>query len=179
MDENNTTNDKHSIPLFEIFSTKPRENGNGFGWITLETAKSPHIKTMNMQTRRFCERRFACHLPGTWSKIQLEDHLDQKARQTTSLQAASYIAYECSHALGPDSEHPQAVQVEVIVPSKQRRRFRRGTLLRWLGESVHPEVEHLEAEPIHPGRIKPFTSHEPSSNSTPRRRGRSPPMAKA
>ena len=48
----------------------------------------------------------------------------------------------------------------MIVRSKQRRRFRRGTLLGWLGESVRPEVEHLEAEPIHSGRNKPFTSHE-------------------
>ena len=39
---------------------------------------------------------------------------------------------------------------KMIVHSKQRRRFRRGTLLGWLGESVHPEVEHLEAEPIQP-----------------------------
>ena len=62
--------------------------------------------------------------------------------------------------LEPDSEHRRAVQVEMIVHSKQRRLFRRGTLQGWLGESVHPEVEHLEAEPIHPGRNKPFTSHE-------------------
>ena len=31
---------------------------------------------------------------------------------------------------------------------------------RWLGVYVHPEVEHLEAEPIRPGRNKQFTSHE-------------------
>ena len=48
----------------------------------------------------------------------------------------------------------------MIVHSTQWRRFRRGTLLGWLDESVHPEVEHLEAEPIHPGRKKPLTSHE-------------------
>ena len=77
---------------------------------------------------------------------KFEDVLeDQKTRQTTSLQAASYIAFACSDALGPDSENRRPVQVE---------------MLGWLGESVHPEVEHLEAEPIHPGRNKPFTSHE-------------------
>ena len=37
---------------------------------------------------------------------KFEDVLeDQKTRQTTSLQAASYIAYACTDALGPDSEH--------------------------------------------------------------------------
>ena len=51
-------------------------------------------------------------------------------------------------------------QVEMIVHSKQRRRFRRETLLGWLGESVHPEIEHLESKPIRPGSNKPFTSHE-------------------
>ena len=62
------------------------------------------------------------------------------ARSPTSLQAVSYIAYACSDALGPDSEHRRAVQVSMIVYSKQRRRFRpwRGTLLGWLGESFHP-----------------------------------------
>ena len=44
-EEKNTTNDKHSIPLFEIFSRKPREDGRwmvkGFGWITFKTAENP------------------------------------------------------------------------------------------------------------------------------------------
>ena len=107
--ENNTTNDTHRIPLFEIFSTKPCENGqwtvNGFGWITSETATNPHIKTMNMQASGFL--RATVRLPPG---KKLEDVLeDQNTRQTTSMQAASYIAYSRSDALGPDSEHRRAV----------------------------------------------------------------------
>ena len=101
---------------------------------------------------------FACDgLLTTWSKIQ---RCAGRPKDTPGNVVASCILFACSDALGPDSEHRRAVQVEMIVHSKQRRRFRRETLLGWLGESVHPEVEHLEAEPIHPGRNKPFTSHE-------------------
>ena len=84
---------------------------------------------------------------------KFEDVLEvQKTRQTTSLQAASYIAYACSDASRPDSEHRRPVQVAMIARSKQRRRFRRGAPLGWLGESARPEVEYLAAGPIRPGR---------------------------
>ena len=88
-----------------------------------EIAKKLHIKAMNMQTKAFCAT------VGLPFSRKFEDVLkDQKTRQT-SLQAASYIAYACSNALGPDSKHraARAVQVEMLVHSKQRRRFRRGT----------------------------------------------------
>ena len=101
---------------------------NGFGWIMLETAKNPHIKTMNI-----CKHVTAWFLRAT-ARLppgpKCEDVLyEQKTRQTTSLQAASYVAYACSYALGPDSEQRCAVQLEMIVHSKQRRRFRWRTLL--------------------------------------------------
>ena len=100
---------------------------------------------------------FACDgLLTTWSKIQ---RCAGRPKDTPGNVVASCILFACSDALGPDSEHRRAVQVEMIVHSKQWRRFRRETLLGWLGESVHPEVEHLEAESIHPGRNKPFTLH--------------------
>ena len=79
---------------------------------------------------------------------------DREQRQATSLQAASYIAYACS----PHSDRPGTMQVEMLVHAKASKNIRRGTLLGWLADSVH--VEHLEAEPIHPGRNRPFTSHE-------------------
>ena len=100
-----------------------------------------------MQTRGFLRARVRFKLPPG---RKFEDVLeDQKTRQTTSMQAVSY-------------QHLHTVQVEIIVHSKQRRSFRRGTLSGWLGESVHLEVEHLEAKPIRPGpgHNKPFTSHE-------------------
>ena len=115
---------------------------------------NPHIKTMNMQARGFCARRFACHLVE-YSKMCLETKRHARQRRCKLRRCKLH-----TYALGPDSEHWRAVQVEMIVHYKQRRRFRRGTLLGWLGESVHSEVEHLEAEPIKAGCNKPFTSHE-------------------
>ena len=75
-------------------------------------------------------------------------------RRVTSLQAATYIAYACS----PESERPNTVQVEMLVHAKASKNIRRGVLVRWLADSI--QVEHVEAEPIHPGRNRPFTSHE-------------------
>ena len=124
-------------PLFEIFSTKQWKNGwwmvNRFGWIMLETAKNPHIKTINMQARVFaCD----CSL-ATWSKIR---RCAGSPKDTPDNVVASCVFYSIRmlRSLGPDSEHWCPVQVEMIVHSKQLCHFRRRTLLGWLGESVHP-----------------------------------------
>ena len=113
----------------------------------LETAKNPHIKTINMQARVFaCD----CSL-ATWSKIR---RCAGSPKDTPDNVVASCVFYSIRmlRSLGPDSEHWCPVQVEMIVHSKQLCHFRRRTLLGWLDESVHPQVEPLEAELIHPGR---------------------------
>ena len=96
--------------------------------------------------------------------------------QTTSLQAASYIAYACSDALGPDSEqraHCRAVQVEMHVHSKQLRRFRRGT-----DGYVNLSTPRSSISKQSPSAINSLPRTKLSSSSKPRQRERSPSTAK-
>ena len=136
-----------------------------------EIAKKLHIKAMNMQTKAFCAT------VGLPFSRKFEDVLkDQKTRQT-SLQAASYIAYACSNALGPDSKHraARAVQVEMLVHSKQRRRFRRGTD-GWVNLST-PRWSISKQSPSALVGKNSLPRTKPSSKSKPRRRERSPSTA--
>ena len=137
-----------------------------------EIAKKLHIKAMNMQTKAFCAT------VGLPFSRKFEDVLkDQKTRQT-SLQAASYIAYACSNALGPDSKHraARAVQVEMLVHSKQLHRFRRGT--DGLVNLSTPRWSISKQSPSALVGKNSLPRTKPSSKSKPRRRERSPSTAK-
>ena len=119
---------------------------------------------------------FACDgLLTTWSKIQ---RCAGRPKDTPGNVVASCILFACSDALGPDSEHRRAVQVEMIVHSKQRRRFAgKRCWDGWVNLST-PRLSILKLSLSTLDAINRLPRTKPSSNSTPRRRGRSPSTAK-
>ena len=81
---------------------------------------------------------------------------DRKDRQEASLRAAGLIAYACSDLSGAGSEHPDTMQVQILLHGKSGQTIRRGTLQTWL--PLGDEIQELEIEPIRPGKRQPFMS---------------------